>query len=78
MIEELKRTMTTQQVIHCYRMKYGRKYLDALHEDMQHCTVGMRLAIETCLGGAWEIYMRNQPERPIDENKDIIGQMKGE
>lgn len=78
MIDELSKTLTTQQLIRRYRKEHGSKYLTQLYSDMIECSIGNRLAIEACLGSEWQMYVRNQIERPIDENKDIIGEMKGE
>ena len=78
MIDELSKLHTTPQVVSIYRKQYGKDYLHHLIEDTQHCSLGNRLAIEACLGSEWQMYARNQIERPLDENKDIIGEMRGE
>lgn len=78
MIDELSKLHTTPQVVSIYRKQHGKDYLRHLIEDVQHCSLGNRLAIEACLGSEWQMYMRNQIERPLDENKDIIGEMRGE
>lgn len=79
MIDELSKLNTTAQVVSIYRNKYGAKsYLQKLVQDMQHCSIGNRLAIEACIGSEWWMYARSHIERPIDENKDIIGEMRGE
>lgn len=78
MIDELSKLHTTQEIIMKYRHEYRGDYLTALDEDMQYCSKGNRLAIEACLGSEWKLYTRHQPERPLDENKDIIGEMRGE
>lgn len=78
MIDDLSKLNTTQQVISIYRKQYGNGYIDELNKDMCHCSNGNRLAIEACLGNEWKMYARSQLERPLDENKDIIGEMRGE
>ena len=78
MIDELSKLHTTPQVVSIYRKQYGKDYISYLIEDMNNCSTGNRLAIEACLGSEWQMYARNQIERPLDENKDIIGEMRGE
>ena len=78
MIDKLSKLHTTPQVVSIYRKQYGRNYLRYLDEDMNNCSIGNRLAIEACLGSEWKMCVRNQIERPLDENKDIIGEMRGE
>ena len=78
MIDELSKLHTTAQVVSIYCRNYGKDYLYYLQEDMRNCSKGNRLAIEACLGREWKMYTRNQIERPLDENKDIIAEMRGE
>lgn len=78
MIDELSKLHTTPQVISIYRKQYGKDYISYLIEDTQCCSLGNRLAIEACIGSEWRMYARSHIERPIDENKDIIGEMRGE
>ncbi len=77
MIDELSKTLTTQEVVSYYRKKYSKYYQGYLAEDMLHCSKGNKLAIEACLGNEWRMYQREHPERPLDENTDIIGEMRG-
>lgn len=77
-IDELSKLHTTQEIVRKYRKTHGRRYLDKLIADIEHCSIGNRLAIEACIGSEWRMYARSPIERPIDENKDIIGEMRGE
>ncbi len=73
LIDELAQTKTTAQIIDYYR----RNGLDIVH-DMQHCVLGLRLAIEQVLSKSTVTIRHELPERPELVDADIISEMKGD
>lgn len=67
-IDHLSFTKTTAEVIDWY----SKTGLD-IHEDMKTCSRGNREAIEDVIGKRHKDNMYGIPERPYDENKDIVG-----
>lgn len=73
LIDELAQTKTTAQIIDYYK----RNGLDIIY-DMQHCVLGLRLAIEQVLSKSTITIRHELPDRPELVDADIIESMKGD
>lgn len=73
LIDELAQTKTTAQIIDYYR----HNDLD-IEDDMKHCVLGLRLAIEQVLSKSTIRIRHELPERPELVDADIIESMKGD
>lgn len=74
-IDILSQTKTTPEIYRHYERQGGVGIIN-LHRDMETCSKGNRLALEALLGYESKLYHREAPERPLDENVDIVQEIR--